>query len=60
VPKRIAKDVGSGDDLPIGLRVEANGVVLFDQEIKLASGTEAYPIPGLGSKDAVVVTARRV
>jgi hypothetical protein len=43
VPKPIARSLGSGDDMPIGLRVEARGGVAFDGLIRLGSGTEAYP-----------------
>ncbi len=59
VPKRIAEELGSGDDLPIRLTVETSGVAVFDGVIGLASGTEAYPIPGVGAKAPLIVTARR-
>ena len=59
VPQRIAKELGSGDDLPINLQVETDGATVFSGTVTLASGTEAYPIAGVTSKAALVVTARR-
>jgi hypothetical protein len=60
VPKRLAEELGSGDDLPIWLTVESEGKVVFDGRIKLASGTEAYPIPGVESHARITVTGRRL
>jgi len=60
VPKRIAEELGSGDGRPIWLTVSVRGAVVFDGRIDLASGTEAYPLPGVGSHDPVTVTARRI
>lgn len=60
VPQKIARELGSGDDKDIHLTVrDGTGSLIFDQEIRLASGTEAYPIPGLGRKVPIIVTARR-
>jgi hypothetical protein len=60
VPAKIARELGSGDDKDIGLRVIVDGVTEFDDVHTLASGTEAYPIVGVGRRQALVVTARRL
>ncbi len=60
VPVKIAEALGSGDDLPIHLVVEVRGKIVFDGPTNLASGTEAYPIAGVGAHDPIRVTARRV
>jgi hypothetical protein len=61
VPQKIARELGSGDDQPIHLTIrERAGTVLFEGVLKLGSGTEAYPIPGLGRREAIIVVARRL
>jgi hypothetical protein len=61
VPKKIARELGSGDSRPIHLTVRnAAGTVLFEGRIELDSGTEAYPIPGLGFHEPITVVARRL
>jgi hypothetical protein len=61
VPKKIARELGSGDSRPIHLTVrDSAGTVLFEDTIELGSGTEAYPIPGLGLHEPITVVARRL